>query len=155
MLTGFLEVFLLWFSQLSSVNVKFDTSWENENKKSSKNPVNTKTDTCRSVFSNFEPILIFKNNMNNKLKDLLFYCKISNNIIFIMLMIWFRNKLDFPPKFNMCNIIDHISSSHGHMIYALLYLLTSKLKSTLYLHTFQIVSFLLKKSDTRSFCNTE
>ena len=40
-----------------SVNVKFDTSWENENKKSSKNPVNTMTDTCHSVFSNFEPIL--------------------------------------------------------------------------------------------------
>ena len=32
-LTGFFEVFLFWFSQLSSVNVKFDTSWEKENKK--------------------------------------------------------------------------------------------------------------------------
>ena len=42
-----------------SVNVKFDTSWENENKKSSKNPVNTKTDTCHSDFSNFEPILTY------------------------------------------------------------------------------------------------
>ena len=54
-LTGF---FWGFFAMIYSVSVKFETSWENENKKSSKNPANMKTDTCCSVFSNFKPILM-------------------------------------------------------------------------------------------------
>ena len=66
---GFFDIF---FVMIHSVNVKIDTSRENENKKSQKNPVNSKTGTCRSVFSNFEPILVFKRHCGNlkiKCKD--------------------------------------------------------------------------------------
>ena len=53
MLAGFLDIFLLRFTQLMSKL----TLTEKMKTKISKNPVNTKTSTCRSVFSNFEPIL--------------------------------------------------------------------------------------------------